>query len=29
MGDKEPATKVDLNNLMARMEAMMGDDPQV
>jgi hypothetical protein len=24
MGDEEPATKADLNHLMARMEAMMG-----
>jgi hypothetical protein len=24
MGDKEPATKADLNNLMTRMDAMMG-----
>jgi hypothetical protein len=24
MGDKEPATKADLNHLVVRMEAMMG-----
>jgi hypothetical protein len=24
MGDQEPATKADLNNLMTRMDAMMG-----